>query len=269
MKLIQTPFVSLLIITRVIASNPTNILPSSSWHAEEYGIHKSCNATQALQLRRGLNEMVLLVEQAKSHILQHGNSSALYRKYFGDEASAEPAGWYDRVANANRSEVLFRCDDPDKNCVTQEGWAGHWRGSNATQETVICPLSFETRRPLEAMCAFGYNVADSPTNFYFASDLLHRVFHIPQISLGTVEHFTENYAKVLELAKKDSSLSVRDSDALTYFALEVFSYVVFPGEGCPGMSVHSTTAANASVTASQTSSATTACHTHDDGAVHC
>ena len=84
------------------------------------------------------------------------------------------------------------------------------------------------------MCAHGYTVADSPTNFYFASDLLHRIFHIPRISLGAVEHYSEDYDDVLTLAKTNSSLSVVDSDALQYFALEVFSYVVFPKKGCPG-----------------------------------
>lgn len=40
----------------------------------------------------------------------------------------------------------------------QVGWAGHWRGTNATEETVICPLSYEIRKPLEQMCALGMSL---------------------------------------------------------------------------------------------------------------
>lgn len=58
------------------------------------------------------------------------------------------------------------------NCDT--GWAGHWRGSNATEETVICDLSFHIRWSLDAMCSRGYTVAGWPTNTYWASDLMHR-----------------------------------------------------------------------------------------------
>lgn len=61
---------------------------------------------------------------------------------------------------ADKTNVTFRCDNPyvfsdvvsqlrhshslcsDGNCeqTTAAGpWAGHWRGENATQETVLCP----------------------------------------------------------------------------------------------------------------------------------
>ncbi|KAF2259381.1 zincin [Lojkania enalia] len=264
---------SLLGLAKLANSISTNVLPSPVWQAGEYTIHETCNASQTFQLRRGLYDMMLLAEHAKAHILEHGNSSEIYVKYFGAAPSNEPAGWYDRVINANRSDVLFRCDDPDQNCATQDGWGGHWRGSNATQETVICPLSFQLRRYLEGICSFGYTVAGSPTNFYWGSDLLHRVFHVPRISLGLVEHYTESYEEVLALAIEDPSLSIIDSDALQYFALEVFSYIVFPGEGCPGEAPVPTPApapsSTASAAPSQTSSASDSCHTHADGFVHC
>ncbi len=115
------------------------------------------------------------------------------------------------------------------------GWGGHWRGENGTDETVICPLSYSTRKPLSQMCAMGYNVAEWPTNTYFASDLLHRVYHMPAISENFVDHFADTYEEVLELAMNNNTYSVRDSDALQYFALDAYAYdIAVPGRGCPG-----------------------------------
>ena len=163
------------------------------------------------------------------------------------------------------------------------GWAGHWRGDNATSETVICPLSYEVRKPLEAVCGLGWNVANGKTNFYWASDLLHRVLHIPKIGEGIVEHYAEDYESVIELAQTESELSVRDSNTLQYFALEAYAYdVAVPGEGCAGKVAATSAAASASSaeatgtpspTESEKPSATSAapaeCHTHADGVVHC
>jgi hypothetical protein len=117
------------------------------------------------------------------------------------------------------------------------GWAGHWRGNNATSETVICDLSYELRRPLEGMCMFGYNVANGATNFYWASDLLHRLLHIPKIGEGVVEHYGAEgkYPGVISLAKDNATYAVRNSDTLQYFALEVYAHdIALPGVGCPG-----------------------------------
>ena len=115
------------------------------------------------------------------------------------------------------------------------GWAGHWRGSNATSETVICPLSYERRLPLEQVCSRGYTVANSPLNTFFAVDLLHRIFHVPVISEGVVEHYAEDYAGVLELAETNSTYAVRDTDALQYFAIDAYAYdIVVTGVGCTG-----------------------------------
>lgn len=79
-------------------------------------IHPSCNATERLQLERALNDTMKLAQHAKEHILRFGNSSHFYVRYFGDAPSAEPIGWFERVVNADRSGMTFRCDDPDDNC---------------------------------------------------------------------------------------------------------------------------------------------------------
>lgn len=115
------------------------------------------------------------------------------------------------------------------------GWAGHWRGENATGETVICDLSYESRRYLSQMCMLGYTVADSPTNVFWASDLMHRLYHLPAVSAGYIDHFGEDHAELLEYAEANSPNATRDSDGLQYFALEVYAYdIAVPGEGCAG-----------------------------------
>jgi len=121
------------------------------------------------------------------------------------------------------------------------GWGGHWRGDNATLETVVCPLSFWTRRPLEGLCGFGYTVARGAVNTYWASDLMHRVYHVPKIGEGVVEHYANDYAECLELAITSPEEAVRNTDTLLYFALDVYAYdIAVPGEGCSGRMASST-----------------------------
>ena len=86
------------------------------------------------------------------------------------------------------------------------------------------------------MCMFGYNVANGATNFYWASDLLHRLLHIPQVGEGVVEHYSSGkYPGVVSMAKTNATWSVRDSDTLQYFALEVYAHdIAVPGIGCAG-----------------------------------
>lgn len=137
------------------------------------------------------------------------------------------------------------------------GWAGHWRGENATSETVICDLSYELRRPLKGMCMFGYDVANGATNFYWASDLFHRLLHIPRVGEGIVQHYgdADEYSKVLALAKSDPALAVRNSDSLQYFALEVYAHdIAVPGVGCPGTYISAAPGTTSAVSASATSS---------------
>ncbi|EPE08545.1 major allergen asp f 2-like protein [Ophiostoma piceae UAMH 11346] len=248
---------------------------SVGW-TQAYPIHPSCNATLRAQLAEGLDETVQLAKHARDHLLRWGSKSDLVQKYFGNASSATPIGWYERVVSADKTGMTFRCDDPDQNCATQDGWAGHWRGENATSETVICPLSFAIRRSLSSVCGLGYNVAGSKLNTFWATDLLHRVLHVPAISESIVGHFAEDYADVISLAKSDPSKSVFDSDVLQYFAIEAWAYdIAAPGVGCPGEldheheHEHDTTTATATAAPTTTSSAAKECHTHDDGVVHC
>lgn len=102
-------------------------------------------------------------------------------------------------------------------------------------ETVICPRSFEIRRPLSSVCGLGYTVAVSALNTYWATDLMHRALHVPAISEDQVHHYTETFADVLELAKTEPEKAALDSDVLQYFAIDVWAYdIAAPGIGCSG-----------------------------------
>ncbi|TGO68716.1 hypothetical protein BELL_0814g00020 [Botrytis elliptica] len=224
-----------------------------------------------------------------SLVLVHGNKSEIFRKYFGKGPTATPMGWFDKIASSNRAGIVFRCDDPDRNCETQDSWAGHWRGENATAETVICPLSYQTRLPLTALCARGFNVATGRPADFWAPDLMHRLYHVPLIGEEIVDHHADGYHGVQELAAGSNyTLAGHNSATLTYFATEAYAYdIAVPGEGCVGKAsdekeedLHSAPAATASTVnptrtiPAETSPAATApagteCHTHDDGTLHC
>ena len=86
-----------------------------------FPIHESCNASQTIALEKGIEDLIKLAQNAKSHLLRYGNDSNHVQKYFGNESTASPIGWYERIISADRGEMLFRCDDPDENCATQSG----------------------------------------------------------------------------------------------------------------------------------------------------
>jgi len=139
-------------------------------------------------------------------------------------------------------------------------WAGHWRGSNASDETVICDLSYTSRWNLAGLCGYGYTVAGSPLASYFASDLIHRLFHADKIGEGTVFHYADTYQECLDLARETPEEAVRNAHSLQYFALDVYAYdIAAPGQGCTGEPVEEeeteTASASSSASASATSSA--------------
>lgn len=129
----------------------------------------------------------------------------------------------------------------------------------------------------------GYDVANGPTNFYWASDLIHRLLHLPPVGEGAVEHYTneeeEKYPSVINLAKNNATFAARDSDTIQYFALEAYAYdIAVPGIGCPGRyaaaeespaassATPSATATSAAASASATEAAAPAeaCEPHND-----
>ena len=93
---------------------------AEGWQTK-YPIHESCNSTLRAQLEIALDETVQLAQHARDHLLRFGNQSELVQKYFGNGSTSTPIGWFDRVVAADKSEITFRCDDPDRNCATQDG----------------------------------------------------------------------------------------------------------------------------------------------------
>ncbi|KAF7131208.1 hypothetical protein CNMCM5793_004258 [Aspergillus hiratsukae] len=191
----------------------------------------------------------------------------------------EAIGGYDVVINADKAKTLFRCDNPDGNCAIP-GYGGHWRGENGTDETVICDRSYLTRRSLLTMCAQGYTVSGSETNTFWAADLLHRLYHLPAIGQGWIEHFADGYEEVIDLAKGNGTEPTHDSETLQYFALEAYAFdIAVPGVGCPGESheheheSETATGAAPTPTTTEAPSATADvpanCHTHEGGELHC
>lgn len=119
-------------------------------------------------------------------------------------------------------------------------------------ETVICARSFEIRRSLSSVCGLGYNVAQSPLNTFWATDLMHRILHVPIISEEVVDHYAEDYAEVLELSQEDPSKSGIDSDTLQFFAIDVWAYdIAAPGIGCSGELEEGSDDSSPSVTATE------------------
>lgn len=108
--------------TVTVTATPDAAPTSSAWDAgavHQYPIHASCNATQQQYIKNGLDETITICRQARDHILRWGNSSAIYQKYFGNAPTGEPIGWFTKIVDGDKADVLFRCDDPDQNCATQ------------------------------------------------------------------------------------------------------------------------------------------------------
>lgn len=262
-----------------------------NWNTE-FTIHSSCNDTQYNQISAGLSEAKVISGQARDHTLRWGNESEIYQRYFGNASTAEVIGWFDLVVNGKNDQYLFRCDDIDGNCGL-DGWAGHWRGENGTFENVICDLSYTDRLYLSQMCSQGYTVANSKNSLFWATDLLHRLWHTP-MGQGVVEHYADTYQECLELAISNPSEAVRNSATLRYYALDVYAYdISSPGVGCTGKiedthdhghdqnqdssigsassAVSSTVAVTSTTSKLDTVITTTtkSCHTHANGKEHC
>jgi hypothetical protein len=115
------------------------------------------------------------------------------------------------------------------------------------------------------LCGYGYTVAGGPLASYFASDLIHRLFHADKIGESSVFHYADSYLQCLELAKESPEYAVRNAHTLQYFALDVYAYdIAAPGQGCTGEpaeeeeseTVATASSASASATSSASSSST-------------
>lgn len=255
-------------------SNSTTTEISFEWDSfwnQDFEIHKSCNVTQTNQLTQAFAETKILAEHAKEHTLRFGNSSEFYQRYFGNAPTGEVVGIYENVISANKTGVLFRCDDVDGNCRL-DGWAGHWRGENGSDETVICDLSYTSRLFLSQVCSRGYTVAGSKNTVYWAGDLLHRIWHTDKIGQGVVGHYADTFDECLELAEHNETYAIRNSASLRYYALDVYAYdIAVPGVGCTGEipDAEESEQSESTATSTNTETAGSECHTHSNGETHC
>ncbi|KAK4052491.1 Prenylated Rab acceptor protein 1 [Microbotryomycetes sp. JL201] len=290
-------------LTRIAKrQQPASSTDKHSNYITEVQIHESCNPAQTRFLRSGLDEMVTLAKHAHDRIMRYGEEDDLYVKYFGNASMASASGFYASMVWGNKPGVLLRCDNPDGNCeqVTADGktWAGHWRGDNATLETVICPRTYTERRHLNTLCFDGHEIGHGIVAEWLATDLLHRMTHISAITYNKVHHAADSYPDVIALAASNSSETVFNQNTFQFFALDAYARdVAYPPNGCIAADAltattddghgHSSSATSASVSASATATATStidtaqsqaatttktaanACHTHEDGVVHC
>ncbi|KDE06854.1 hypothetical protein MVLG_02890 [Microbotryum lychnidis-dioicae p1A1 Lamole] len=212
---------------------------TSTSFTTEVTILESCSVAQTHHLRQGLEEMLELANHAKERLLERGETDELYVTYFGNAPASSVIGYYSQIALGNKAGVILRCDDPDKNCATQstaEGpWAGHYRGKNASHETVICPPSFNVsnRVSLSELCWDGRLIGSGNPSHYLGADLMHRLTHVPSVTFGHVDHTAEGYAESLRLASTNNSLAAFNSDTFQFFALDAYARdVAFAPNGC-------------------------------------
>lgn len=142
-------------------------------YSADVELHSSCNATQQRMLKQALGEMNEVTSFAIEYLEHNGAQDQVFTTYFGTEPDAYPTviGAYKALLSANKKGVLIRCDDPDGNCH-QDGWRGHYRGENATTETVICDSSYTDRLFNSAFCMFGFQLAKDKPSTYWSIDLM-------------------------------------------------------------------------------------------------
>ncbi|WRT68180.1 uncharacterized protein IL334_005155 [Kwoniella shivajii] len=272
-------------------ASPINVARDLKAYKTDVTIHESCNTTQRRMLEKALSDTWEVATFAQEYVYTNGPEDPVFQKYFGTEKGAYSTvlGVWESFLTSNKEGVLLRCDNIDGNCG-QVGWRGHWRGDNATLETVICDASYTDRFYNEYFCMNGYTVAGSPLGTHWSIDLIHRMFHVPTVTNELVGHYSEDYASALELAEHNSTYSPMDSDAL-----QAFAALAKGGDSCIGTApeadhshdtatstsaaaASSSTAASASPAATSATAAAAAapaassdanagkdCHTHANG----
>ncbi|WWC71772.1 uncharacterized protein I206_105731 [Kwoniella pini CBS 10737] len=275
--MIAKTLISAAMLASVVTAGPISLVRDLREYKTDVEIHSSCNSTQRRMLQKALADTFEVASFAKEYVVTNGPEDPVFQMYFGKEKEAYSTvvGVWDSLLTSNKEGVLLRCDNPDGNCG-QPGWRGHWRGDNATSETVICDLSYTDRFYNEYFCMNGYTVAGFPLGTHWSIDLIHRMFHVPAITNELVGHYSEDYASALELAEHNSTYSPMDSDALQAFAAHVYAVEIAQGgETCIGQVAQDShdhdhaSASTASTTPSAAASAAQSCHTHVDGAAHC
>ncbi|TIB36488.1 hypothetical protein E3P86_02467 [Wallemia ichthyophaga] len=272
--------------TLVISSAFTHAAPfdHAEWVNPDYisrmSIHESCNATQTIQLEKALDDFERFSHNAQSYLQRAGTEDELIDKYFGTSSNPEnqpvAAGIFASLSDGDKAGASLRCDDPDGLCALYDGYyAGHHRGTNGTLETVICDLSYETRKPIEQVCALGHLVPDDQAGKFWGIDLIHRFSHLPIVAGGSVGHAADEYETLIDLAKNNASEAAWNMKTLQYFALDAWAHTfAVPGVGCDEYAdsadqSKSTPTPTPEPEPSPTDDAPLLCHTHANGEEHC
>jgi hypothetical protein len=110
------------------------------------------------------------------------------------------------------------------------------------------------------MCARGFEVATGRPANYWGADLMHRLYHVPLIGEGMVEHYADGYHGVQELAAGNNyTWAGSNSATLTYFATEVYAFdIAIPGEGCVGKEIEEEDDGHAHASSSSSAAASSA-----------
>ncbi|GAA5832825.1 hypothetical protein JCM11251_005778 [Rhodosporidiobolus azoricus] len=224
-------------------------------------IHESCNAAQTHFLKNGLEEMKTIAKHAHDRILELGEHDDLYVKYFGNVSSATTSGFYAQIVWSSKPGVLLRCDNPDDTA----------------------------RRLLGNLCWDGAEIGVGSLSQWIATDLMHRMTHIPSITYDHVHHAADTYPGILALAASNDTQAGANQNTFQAYAIDAYARdVAYPPNGCVGEHAHEETeaadshgsasstsaSASATVTSAPTSSpsssaAANECHTHADGSMHC
>ncbi|KAK7451011.1 Prenylated Rab acceptor protein 1 [Stygiomarasmius scandens] len=232
-----------------------NLANTLTGNASNIQIHESCKPYEQRQLVKALGDLYEISALARDYAIDHGpsmnrsDSDGTYNLYFGNSQTDTVVGAFEWLISGNKTGMILRCDDPSEICLTQDVWdATQWKleeESNTTNlETVICPQTFETRRPLEQFCAFNYTVAgnETPNVEYFGIDLMHRLLHVlinsgSNSSSADIQYgyYADLYEDCLQLASENGEKAAFNSHNLQYFAADVYGRTVaYPGIGCTG-----------------------------------
>ncbi|SCU79714.1 LANO_0A07272g1_1 [Lachancea nothofagi CBS 11611] len=195
--------------------------------------YPTCNGSDLEALQEAFQETLNVTAHARSRIMAYGSNDQIYQRWFGDGSIYTVLGTLEAVAEIPKEDALFRCDDIDGLCAANPNYyAGHHR-SNATQETVICDYFYVAKLPASKMCSNGTVASVAPSKF-MGIDMIHRLFHVPTMSLNEyIGEYTEDVDEILAMAKTNSSFAIRNVDSYLYYLYDVYSNVIQSG-GCLG-----------------------------------
>lgn len=234
-------------------SSSSSQTSGSAWNPDfqkDFTINNTCNASESSVLSSALHQAIEVSEHARQHLLRYGNSSDIFKKYFGHNPPFIPLGVYDFLSNGNKGNFTFGCQDFEKKCNSTTSGFYVYKKS----QIVVCSNAYKNRLRSNEICSSGYTIAgDSPSDTW-AGYILEQLLDIENNGDTGLGNYEKSYNGVIELPKKNQTeRAVKNKNSLIYFALEAWAHdIAVPGVGCPGnmsssqISTHSTTGNNTS-----------------------